>query len=341
MFCRKILFLWLPVSLTFRSFSMNNEPNYVKMRGSLNPIGINYFCNSVVSAVQNCIGCTWLREVYSRFENSIKFVLETNRSVLENPNVVNREFKKSVEISGGSVSIVSKNPGGTLLDVSVNFNNSSYLKRSIFGYFLSKSYVSLKDMFNRCTTIKTIRNFAIGRYIVPTNTSCMFYKCSSLVNLHNMSNWDTGNVTDMCNMFCLCSSLSKLPDISNWDTGKVKSFVGMFASCSSLNRLPDISKWNTCNVTDMTCMFFGCYSLDVLPDISKWNTHNLLDFGFIFSLCSSLTTIPDITKWNNANRVNSFSLEGCYSLIILPDLDGFNVNHDSCLNLQRQVFLPN
>ena len=110
---------------------------------------------------------------------------------------------------------------------------------------INKYLISLEAIKSskRNDTIKfDDKNYYNSNNIFITNLSDMFNGCTSLKSISFTSKWNTINTTNISRIFENCYSLNTISDISEWKTDNCYDMNGVFSECKSLLSIPDISK---------------------------------------------------------------------------------------------------
>lgn len=132
-------------------------------------------------------------------------------------------------------------------------------------------FEAFAHMFSIRTHVETIYLPYSTSYNATAMRS-MFDRCQSLKEIKNIERLYTDNVTTMESMFENCYKLHSL-DISNFNTISCESLRYMFKFCYNLVQLAAIG-FNVTNVTDITGVFRGCLSLSVIICDNDWHEQN-------------------------------------------------------------------
>ena len=136
----------------------------------------------------------------------------------------------------------------------------------------------MEKMFYNCNSLTSldISNFK-SNYLY--NVKNMFELCTSLKTI-DLSFLNKGRgIMFFTGMFKNCTSLEKIT-VPMFDSFFLYYTDEMFYGCTNLTNI-DLSAINTLSVRNMEKMFYDCTSLKNL-DISKFNTRSLEKFDYIF-----------------------------------------------------------
>jgi len=130
-------------------------------------------------------------------------------------------------------------------------------------------------------------------------------------------------------------SLISTKNLKQFSLGEntITSFYSMFQGCDSLVSIPEL---NVSSGTNFENTFLGCHSLITIPEIdTSLGRLGNLTFGY----CPSLKTVPvmNLSSFNLGRGLQSM-FEGCYSLILLPQLNtngvlDFSYMFEGCYSL--------
>lgn len=159
---------------------------------------------------------------------------------------------------------------------------------------LPRSYTSMSNMFNGCTTVTGIEDWDTSNI---TNMSGTF---NSMLATPDISRWDVSNVTDMSYMFAVNKEIDV--DLSNWDISKVTNLSGLFRGCE-FNGTVDLSAWDISSVVNLDSTF-GLQSGTV--DITGWKIPAECSVRRMFYSCNGqvigIETL-DVSEVTNMERM--------------------------------------
>lgn len=162
-----------------------------------------------------------------------------------------------------------------------------------------KRVKTMERMFQNCTNLVTINNFAAffnnednGTNNVLWTTERMFQNCNNLTTVEFPATFKTNNVRVMTCMFYGCSRLTTL-DISSFTTSRTDANIdmeSMFDGCQRLSSITFNSNFTGGHVTNMKKMFYNCKALTSL-DLSSFNTTYVINMSDMFNECTSLSAL--------------------------------------------------
>ena len=161
-----------------------------------------------------------------------------------------------------------------------------------------KRVKTMERMFQNCTNLVTINNFAAffnnednGTNNVLWTTERMFQNCNNLTTVEFPATFKTNNVRVMTCMFYGCSRLTTL-DISSFTTSRTVNIdmESMFDGCQRLSSITFNSNFTGGHVTNMKKMFYNCKALTSL-DLSSFNTTYVINMSDMFNECTSLSAL--------------------------------------------------
>lgn len=278
--------------------------------------------------------------------------LENNRQSETKKNLLNRDFRKILSVSGRMSRIrqivfskritqyafayyrkdISENGDGSVIgwieDATLHIESNGIVEApkdcgELFAHLENVYTIEFNNVFDTGLTENMNGMFLCCKSLIELETkgfdtsqvktmSSMFQSCSNLTQLY-LSGFDTSRVEDMSSMFKDCRKLIKL-DVNRFDTGHVKNMAFMFRGCRNLTKL-DLSGFDTSQVKKMAFMFKECRRLTEIELSEKFNTEQVEDMSYMFSECKMLKFI-DTSHFpmNNADRNNIFA--GCDALLL-------------------------
>ena len=166
--------------------------------------------------------------------------------------------------------------------------------------------------YDRFDNFKNVFKIDISDWNVShvTTMKHMFYRCKTFRSIGDVSQWDVSNVTNMSGMFSQCVNLKSI-DISTWNTKSLKTCSSMFFACRSIVDTGNLNSWNISQVINLSNMFDGCKKLKNIGDVSSWDVSNVTDITCMFLYCENLTSVGDIDKWEQKlpekiHKMNAF-----------------------------------